>query len=198
MKKPASAETNRQPAPEATSGQACIAGLFVSFFFYSVVYLTGNLRWLSEPIELARHGRATEATIDSCKTVRSIGAKGVVHYDRICEVRYADHCAGANTSEPCVGRIDAFALRPQYTAEAGGRFPAMYLPYKPSVVWVGGPEDTAWTLIIKNVGWFVALFNVGYISLPVIVTIWLVISDLLHESGGKTTSSSHASPSRPV
>lgn len=123
---------------------------FISGLIFGL-YLWGKSLWRENYalIELARSGHSTLATVNSCQKMRGRGTlgsgSGYYYYDWWnCEFAYDGH----------VGHMDCSNIERLYDAGPGQQFPLLYLPSNPSVFAVGDAGDSAWTISVKNHGWF--------------------------------------------
>ena len=146
--------------PPGTASDRLLGGIlgFVAYVFMACLFLG----YPYQAFRLSRSGQAAVATVTSCEFFMKI-SRGRSRPRWRWEIVYDGHVARTDYT---------------WSVEPGQRIPVLYLPEKPSVVEIGLPGDSAWTIMVKNIrGYAVVNVVIGFVIIvapPVLLGIDVV------------------------
>lgn len=137
----------KAPTPDTTSDRPIGWILGIAAYVF-VVYLF--LGYPYRAFRLSQSGQAAVATVTSCKFFMKI-SRGISRPRWRWEIMYDGHVAHEEYT---------------WSVKPGRRIPVLYLPEEPSVVEIGLPGDSTWTIMVKNIrGYAVVSVVIGFVIL---------------------------------
>jgi len=151
----------KAPTPDTASDRLIgwILGIAVYVF---VVYLF--LGYPYRAFRLSQSGQAAVATVTSCKFFMKI-SRGRSRPRWRWEIEYDGHVAHEEYT---------------WSVEPGQRISVLYLPEDPSVVEIGRPGDSTWTIMFKNIRGYAVVAVVACFVIVVVPPVLLGIDVIQH------------------
>ena len=135
---------SKAPPPD-TASDGLLGGILGIAGYVFIVYLF--LAYPYTAFRLSRSGRAAVATVTSCEFFWKI-SRGTGSPRWRWEIVYDGHVAHQEYT---------------WSVKPGRQIPVLYLPENPSVVEIGLPDDSTWTIMVKNIR--------GYAVVPVVIAV---------------------------
>lgn len=139
----------KAPLPDTAFGRL-LAGIPGIAAYVFIVYLF--LGYPYTAFRLSRSGQATVATMTSCEFFWKI-SRGTGSPRWRWEIVYDGHVA-----------LEEYT----WSVKPGRQFPVLYLPEDPSVVEIGLPGDSTWTIMVKNIR--------GYAFVDVVIGFVIIVA----------------------
>jgi len=137
----------KAPPPGTVSDKLLGGSLGIAAYVFMACLFLG---YPYQAFRRSRSGQAAVATVTSCEFFMKI-SRGSSRPRWRWEIMYDGHVAHEEYT---------------WSVKPGRRIPVLYLPEEPSVVEIGLPGDSTWTIMVKNIrGYAVVNVVIGFVIL---------------------------------